>query len=206
MSNWPALALASPSSAGLCREMERAARALSFASCLALVDLGLSRRDLAELTGGGDIGRARVEIGRGGLFQPIDAGLAPSIILPVVEGGELVDLLAFSPRAPDSWAMRRGAAWLLGADNIPQAGNWETGARTVQIFANPLEWLIGGGAGICVLAWTASAMRALGALGPDLTLIADSAALAGHIEQQIAAVQTLPRVIFDNSLILEAAA
>lgn len=206
MSDWQTLGLISPSSRDLCNEMERAARAFSFAAAQALIDLGVPGRDLMALTGAGEIGRARAEIDSAGLYQPNGISGLPVIILPIMESGDLVDLLAFSPRAPDSWALRRGAARLLGAGNIPRDADWQSGERQVQIFANPLEWLIAGGSGICVLAWDARAVRELAALGPDLALIADSAALAAYIDQQMAAVQMLPRVTFDNSLTWEAAA
>lgn len=206
MSDWLALGFVSPSCAELCNEMEQCARAFDHAALRALMELDIPGAVIAELTGEADIGRARVEISKSGHWQPIGSGGIPSVIFPILDGGILVDLVAFSPRSPDSWALRRGDGWLLGAGNIPGAGDWENGARTVQIFANPLEWLRGGASGICVLSWDARAIMSLMSLGGDLTLIADSEALAQYIDSQMRAAQIFPSVIFDNSLILEAAA
>jgi len=194
MGDWLMQSICSPSSRTLCLEMQRASLAISWTAFAVLQDEGIDPRHLAGLTGSGDIGRMRVEFCRDGSWNPVDAGGSQALILPILDAGMLVDMVAFSPRSPDQWALRRGDGRLLGADQLSGCGDWQTGVREVRVFANPMEWLIAGGDGICVLVWDDRAVRELAALGPKIRLMADSHELGEHIEQKIKAVPVLPEV------------
>lgn len=142
---------------------------------------------MGQLTGAGDIGRARVAV-RGSLWEP--EGDTPSLILAVRERGELVDLLACSSAHPDRWALRRGMGWVLGHDHY-FACQAEQSDR-LRLFATPLDWLAAGGDGICVLEWGAAALGWLRGLGPRVAISCDPD--AGTKLRDMLAHGGLPRV------------
>jgi hypothetical protein len=146
-------------------EMRRAARALNPAAMRTLDSLGVPPSVMA-LAKAGDVGLMRVSVGAGGLFEP-DGGEG-RLILAVREYGELVDQVAVSSVSRDSWALRTGAGWCLGFQAFAAARASLT--ERVRIFGNPVEWLIGGMGGICMLDWSRDAIGQLRALGPDVTL------------------------------------
>jgi hypothetical protein len=115
--------------------------------------------DLAPLreTGIGDpglavgIALARISVSRDGFYRPdpdggvafilpvrVDNPLSPEAADPVatVQGGDIVDLLAFSVAFPQRWAFRTGAATWLGAVD-PQY----MGPEPTPIWRSPLRWL-----------------------------------------------------------------
>lgn len=65
-------------------------------------------------------------------------------------GAELVDLVAFTPRAPHLWWRLTGETDLLGSVAIRIA---TVGDRTLDLKPTPLDWLRHPG-GACVLDWT----------------------------------------------------
>ena len=85
-----------------------------------------------------------------GLFRPGD-GLT-HIVQPVIEGGGLVDLVAWRSAAPTRWALATGLGSLLNAD-MAFASRWD-GDR-LSLLSTPLEWLRHGGDGAVVLDWDA---------------------------------------------------
>lgn len=71
-------------------------------------------------------------------------------------GHRIDDIVAFSPRRPESWALRAGVSWALGEDYFKDkisAQFWDGADATVRIVATPLEWLAAKGAAACVLNW-----------------------------------------------------
>jgi len=194
MGDWLMQSLFNPSSRALCLEMQRASLAISWTAFTVLQDDGIDPRYLAGLTGGGDIGRMRVEFHRDGTWNPIHAGGVQALVLPITDGGMLIDMVAFSPRSPDQWALRHGGGRMLGEDYLSGCGDWETDVREVRIYASPMEWLIAGGDGVCVLIWDDRAIAALANMGPKVRLMADSHELGDYIERKIKAVPILPDV------------
>ncbi len=73
------------------------------------------------------------------LYQPDDDGLE-AVIVPVFDGGETVDLLAFRLSEPDRWWLRIGAAAFLGGDVLGDVALDEP----VRAFKTPLSWLRAG--------------------------------------------------------------
>ena len=91
-------------------------------------------------------------------YQPGDGTL--HVIMPVMEAGELIDLIAWRSSNPARWFWRTGLGWALGADYL--SPRWDD--DPVRLFATPLDWLAGAGKGICILDWSAPEIRELSAL------------------------------------------
>lgn len=109
-----------------------------------------------------------------GLYQPGDGEL--HVILPVVERGGLIDLVAFRSTSPGNWLLRRGNGFALGLDRGLEPWLWyrpadlaakppkhRVGQPTI-LFSDPLDWVRGQGAGICVLDWESPEVRQLDVL------------------------------------------
>lgn len=98
---------------------------------------------------------------RDGLYQPGEGPL--HLVMPVHEGGGLVDLVAWRSDDPTRWWLRTGLGWLLNADACI-ASRWDGDHLTLH--ATPLDWLRAGEggaweAGGVVLDFDAPDLRAL---------------------------------------------
>ena len=190
-----------PDTLGLRAQMMIAAAGLRFSAVGYLRDLGVSRRWLAQACGAGELGRARVQYSRDGDLFDLAAGDGETaIILPVTEDGVVTDLVAFDPRTPDAWALRRGDGVMLGWDawhanaNAPETGGGWREDAAVRLFANPLQWMRGGGEGLCLLAWTEATMGMLRALGAERTIVCEDDNFAGVVAERMAERPRLPAV------------
>lgn len=169
--------------------MESAARALPVSAVRMLDAMGLPRAVSAALTAAWDIGLMRVAVGKDGLFEP--EGPEPRLILPVREHGVTIDLVALSSARPDDWACLTGAGWTLGHAAFADARDGFSSA--LRLHARPIEWLVSGCAGICVLDWSAEALGWLRGLGPGVTIQCDDAGAARALHGLLAR-GGLPRV------------
>jgi hypothetical protein len=97
----------------------------------------------------------------GGLYQPLPGAGALHVILPVVEEGALVDLVAFRSTAPDEWLLRTGNGTALG---LERGVGWHTWGQSAHLFGNPLDWMQGAGQGLCVVNWSAPDLAQLDVL------------------------------------------
>lgn len=88
-------------------------------------------------------GLARIQI-TGKFFEPHDAG-EYAVIVPIMEGDEMVDLLAFNPRRPEKWWCRIGSERLLGSTDNQLLG------KPLHVFRTPLNWLRAGCDGVVPL-------------------------------------------------------
>jgi hypothetical protein len=135
-------------------ELFEAQRALTRAHQAALIAAGVSRAVITL----GLIGAARVAF-EGTAYRPDDDGKAALIVPARVDPenphgfetedpagaawlGDIVDLVAFPPELPDRWALRIDVATALGAYLSP---------RPVLVHRTPLDWLIAGADGLCLL-------------------------------------------------------
>ena len=75
----------------------------------------------------------------GDLYQPDDDGLE-AVVVPVFDGGEIADLLAFTLADPARWWTRLGAHWALGADALDCL--WL--CDQLRVYRTPLRWLRAG--------------------------------------------------------------
>jgi hypothetical protein len=82
-------------------------------------------------------------------YTPREGG-KPAIIVPVFDGGELIDLTATGLETRRTLT-RLGIASVLGQDAIDRAKDGET---YVYLFSDPIEWLRNGGRGAVVLDWS----------------------------------------------------
>jgi hypothetical protein len=140
----------------LADEYYAALRRTPFAAVQALVSAGVTWRTIAKCPPAS----ARVTVERG-FYQPdpeggaayllpvrVESPVTPEAIDPAaaVSSGAIVDLLAFHPRHPGSWALRTGNAEWLGAVE-PQ---YLLPGR-VPVWRSPLNWLRAGCIGIVPL-------------------------------------------------------
>lgn len=138
----------------LSAEMDRAGRDVRQVHLDRLRSLGVSGATIADMgLTYWPFGVVKAETIGGGLYQPGNG--ITHIVLPVLEGGDLIDLCAFRTTAPESWLLRRGNGWCLGYD-------YGVGSvDPVQLHATPLGWLRAGGDGLCVLDWGARSVSYL---------------------------------------------
>jgi hypothetical protein len=170
-------------------EMQRAARVLNWAAVQELDAMGVPRAVAAQATAAGDIGLMRVSVGHDGLFEP--DGSEGRLILAVREYGVLIDQVASSRVSRDSWALRTGQGWCLGFAAFADA---RLGLRDrLRVLGNPIEWLISGMAGICVLDWSHDSIGQLRGLGSQVTLECEPG--AEHSLRDILARDNLPAVV-----------
>jgi hypothetical protein len=155
--------------------------------------LGVSSCTIAEMgLAGWPFGIANVEPVGGGSYQPGEG--FPHTILPVVEDGVLVDLVAFRSGAPDDWLLRTGHGFALGLPDgmagyvRAEKDFWENSAH---LFSNPLDWLRGGGSGICVLDWGSPEIYRLDMLAH---VTVSDAATGQLLKQALCRPVRLPRI------------
>lgn len=185
-------------------ELLAAAADMPFGAFKMLLALGAERGFAARLRGAGDLGVARVEVSAdGATWEP--GGATQRLLLGVRDaGGELIDVVALASHRRDEWALRTGDGWALGLDRLAEAEQARDEAllraapgkapRAVhlRVFSSPFDWLAAGGAGICVLDWSAMALTSLRALGERVVLDVDAG--AQERLRQMLAHGGLPRV------------
>lgn len=133
----------SGSSPTLLRELAEAtllARTPTFARLLS--EAGLAS-DVYEV-----IGVANVVAGPS-FYEPHEDG-TPAVIVPAMEEGHLVDLVACA-FASRQMRTRTGVARLLGYDRVVDCTFFED--ETVEVFADPFAWLKGLCEGVVVIDW-----------------------------------------------------
>ena len=148
-------------SADLAREMATARRCLSGADREALIAAGIS----APVIAAGLIGAALVRLA-GDLFEPDPDGrfafltpvrvydaITPESPHPIVtvRAGALIDILAWHPKHPQRWALRRGLATWAGAC-WPQYLD----PPPVRVWRSPANWLRSGCRGLCLVSRVAA--------------------------------------------------
>lgn len=115
-----------------------------------MLALGVPSVTLAMLRGveAWGYGVVRASAGEDGLYLPGDG--PPHLILPVIEQGGLIDLVAFRSSEPKNWRLRTGLGWALGLDvgmdRLSQG-------HPVPVHETPLDWLRAKMAGIVILDW-----------------------------------------------------
>jgi hypothetical protein len=73
----------------------------------------------------------------------VAAETVPALVIPALEDGELVDLVAWQPRTGRLASLERRAGWLAGPP--PEAD------APLVVFADPLPWLASCRAGVVVV-------------------------------------------------------
>ena len=105
----------------------------------------------------------------GSHYAPCPGG-RPAIIVPVFDGGELVDLTATSLETRHT-TTRLGVASVLGQEAIDRAWIGET---CVHLFGDPIEWVRNRCRGVVVLDWSVArfALADLPAIACDTEFLA----------------------------------
>ena len=138
-------------------------------------------------------GSARVIDIDDGLYAPSDEG-KPHLILPVVEVGELVDLVAFTSDQPMAWLLRLGTGWSLGLIDGFERHSWED---EVRLWASPLDWLRADRHGLCILDWSAPEVFNLSRL-PNIRCQDDR--LAERLRDALSRPLRLPTITYGEGL------
>lgn len=137
----------------LSAEMVDASRSLSLLHLKRLEALGVPWSYVCDLSGEGALGVLLAKEGEDETFYPHADGL-PHLILPVVENGALVDLLAFRSSDPGRWFLRCGLGTALGLEGGLEPFAWLLPHEAVPVHKTPLDWLKAGRVGLCVVDWS----------------------------------------------------
>ena len=119
-----------------------------------------------------------------GTFYKPDPDGNPAIIVPAMDGGGLVDLVAFDPRRPGRWHVRLGACPLLGIDNM---GLW---LEPLRLWRSPLGYLRAKLQGAVVLTWPA----ALPLLACCSEIIAEDVPHGREVRKELSRRNALPKI------------
>ena len=135
-------------------------------------------------------GIARIAVLSDGTYQPIEDGM-PAIIVPAnpllspaefEEGddiNDIGDLIAWTPKQPDTWSCRTGTVPFLNGRAISAA---EYRRERLKVCATPLAWMQAGGEGIVILDRRAYLPFWLGGL---TDIIADPPDFAREIDRRL---------------------
>ena len=125
-----------------------------------LVALGVPRATLAaqrvDSWGWGVVNAIDVD---DGLYAPGDGPL--HLVLPVWDGHDLIDLVAFRSGNPTGWRLRNGHGLALGLERGLERHHWE---EEVELTTTPLDWLRNGADGLCIVDWDAPELHMLATL------------------------------------------
>jgi hypothetical protein len=147
-------------SADLEAEMEAASSRVRQEHLSRMLALGVPRASIATLGATqAPFGIASAQPDGSHLYQPGDG--PTHVVMPVMEMGDIIDLIAWRSTNPAKWYWRTCAGWALGADWLNP--RWDE--DPVRLYATPLDWLAGAGQGICILDWAAPEVRELASLG-----------------------------------------
>jgi hypothetical protein len=107
------------------------------------------------------VGAARIERLPNGSWTPREDGI-PALILPAVDDGDCIDLVAFTPDEPRRLHCRQRDAWCVGADRYWWL-RWclETGGTEppLRVDDDAIAWLRAGGAGLLITDWRRAALH-----------------------------------------------
>lgn len=170
------------------QELSVAARASTLLHFKHLIGLGVPRITLAALRldnwGWGVVNA--VDVGDG-LYRPGDGLL--HLILPVWDGGELIDLVAFRSGDPADWRLRTGLGLALGLQQGWERYYWQD---EVTLSLTPLDWLRNGAEGLCIVDWDAPDIAMMSSL-PAITCPSRQA--ASRLRQALTRPQPLPPIL-----------
>jgi hypothetical protein len=112
-----------------------------------LLHAGIPAETIAYLGSFAPLGVSRVREGKDGLFEPsADGDLR--IIVPVLENGGVVDLIAVNPAQPGRWSWRIGQGWALGVDELLRP-RFDDGPA--DVLPTPIAWLRDGAKATVIL-------------------------------------------------------
>ncbi|MBB4642353.1 hypothetical protein [Rhizorhapis suberifaciens] len=132
-------------------EMQAASQRLQLRQMNLLRGLGLNAPALLT---DNMIGTVSTEVLNKDFWQQEESG-KPMLVVPLIEDGQTIDLIAFDPLDPNGWYLKTGHGFALGAEAITDAvQGWDASDQRLRMHATPLDWLRSGCDGCCVVQWT----------------------------------------------------
>ena len=131
-------------------------------------------------------GTAGIRLEADGLYVPEDDGLE-AVVVPIFDGDQTVDLLAFNLAKPARWWTRTGAHWALGGNALDDL--WLN--ETLLVFRSPLSWLQASAPsnGLTVLDWGAARRNLL-----HVEIIAEDLAHGEELHKKLTIPATRPQI------------
>lgn len=115
-----------------------------------------------------------------------------AVIMPVMDEGTTIDLIAWRSLRPGAWLRRNGQGWALGVDLIQEPPLWD-GFKEITLHATPLDWLRAGGQGAVILDWHAvSLIRKLDKFD---TIICEDAVVRKRLDSILSLPAHKPKII-----------
>lgn len=193
-------------------EMDAGALSLQWSAIESLMVRGMPHWAIAQMTEAGAIGLARV-CESGGRWVRDDGGQMRLLLAVLSPTCELIDIAAISSVEPDQWSLLTGDGVILGwpllIEAVDEAGrNRAMESRAIvglRLHGRPLDWLLSGMDGICVLDWGALALAELRGLGDGVSLVTDDAGAAARLRDALT-WRDLPGVVSQDKLRRTAAA
>jgi hypothetical protein len=171
-------------------EMVGASRSFSFLHCKRLQSLGVPWETVCELTGEGAVGVITASEGEDQTFYPDPDG-TPQLVVPVIEGGEMVDLVAFRSNNPGGLLLRNGLGTALGLERGIEPYTWQLPSEAVPLHKTPLDWLRARRAGVVIIDWLAPDLRDLCGIP---RIVCEDHALADRLRSALTRPTYLPDI------------
>jgi hypothetical protein len=127
---------------------------------------------------------------RGDFYKTADSGGLPAVLVPCLERGELLDLVAFGFARPERFWRRLGDAWALGADRI--ADHWP--GQPIRVVRSPLAYLQAGADALCPLDWRRARHELTG-----FDLLAESADHAAELDRRLTLPARHPKILLPQA-------
>lgn len=134
-------------------------------------------------------GAMTIDIDDDGRWWPDDDGF-PAMVVPVIERGELLDVIAFRTVEPARWWWRIGVAEMLGYD-VLNCIVWP-GDR-LRVVSTPLDWIAAAGEAVCILDWSLPDHE-LSPMRDRAGLDCDSAMLAARLRKRLSQPRRVPPI------------
>lgn len=138
-------------------------------------------------------GALMIETDDAGRWWPDDAGF-PAMVVPVVERGEEIDIIAFRTDAPARWWWRVGIAAMLGADLLDLT--FLPGDR-LHVVSTPIGWIAAAGEAVCILDWDCPDLE-LAPLRDRDELVCDSHMLAARLRKRLSQPRRVPSITYQR--------
>lgn len=125
-----------------------------------------------------------------GRWWPDPAGW-DAIVMPVIERGAIVDVIAFHSTRPARWWWREGCGSLLGADVLNDV--WPIGP--LHVVSTPIGWLAAGGNAVCILDWDCPDCE-LSPMRDREEIVCDNQMLAARLRRRLAQPRKVPLISY----------
>jgi len=134
-------------------------------------------------------GVERIDVDDAGRWWP-DAEGKPALVVPVIEHGETIDIIAFRSSQPARWWWRIGCGSILGAD-VMERSVWP--GDKLLVVGTPLAWIAAGGDACCILDWGLPDYE-VAPLRDQHELVCDSPILAARLRKRLAEPRKVPPI------------